>query len=189
MDSLGRRVRNALTTVRPPMPESKTPMGFDFSAEPPCAFSLLTGVDRDGGWMKRVRFDGLVRAERFGDGMRMRRQICFCDGEIRHARAIIYRGIVILNALGNCGPELQPVVTARDTLSFRWIADESSFEQDRRDLDIPQHVKTRVPHTPIEGRNTRQNRGVDRSSQRDVLAIQRIAGVPFLAGARGVVFA
>src|ERR1700694_1708254 len=106
MDSLGSRVRNALTTVRPPMPESKTPIGFDLSAVPPCAFSLLTSFDRDRGWMKRVWFDGFVRAERFGDGTRMRRQICFRDGEVRNARAIIYRGIVILNALGNGRAEL-----------------------------------------------------------------------------------
>src|ERR1700730_14176057 len=116
MDSLGNRVRNALTTVRPPMPESKTPIGRDCSAEPPCAFSLLTGVDRDGGWMKRVRFERLVRAERLADGMRVRRQICFRDGEVRNAGSVIDSSVVILNALGNCGPKLLSIIARRDAL-------------------------------------------------------------------------
>src|SRR5450759_4770686 len=138
--------------------------------------------------MKRVRFEGLVRAERLSDGMRMRRQICFRHGEAWTAGAIIYRGVVILNALGNRRAELLSVITRRDALSFCWIADESSFEQDRRDLDVPQDVKARVAHTAIEDRNPRQDRGVNGSGQRDVLAIERIAGVPFLVGGRDVVF-
>src|SRR5438552_13401171 len=146
MDSLGRRVRSALTTVKPPMPESKTPIGCDLSAEPPCAFPLFTGIDRDGGWMKAVRFERRVRAERLTDGMRMGRQVCFRDGEIRRAGAIIYRGIIIVNAPGNCGPELLPVITRRDALSFPWVADKSSFKQDGRNLDVAQNMKTRVAY-------------------------------------------
>src|ERR1044071_2913245 len=121
--------------------------------------------------------------------MRMGRQIRFRDSKIRNAPAIIYRGIVILYALGNGSTELVPVVGGGDALSFRWIANESSFEQDGRNLDIPQDVKTRVPHTPIKRRNPRQNGSVNRSRQSDILAVERIAGVLFLAGLRGVVFA
>src|SRR5436190_13070543 len=105
--------------------------------------------------MQRIWFDRFVCAERIDDGMRMGRQICFRDGKVCNAGTIIYRGIVILNTLGNGRAELVPVVGGGDALSFRWIADESAFEQDRRDLDVPQDVKTRVPHTTIKGRNTR----------------------------------
>ena len=119
----------------------------------------------------------------------MRRQICFRDSEVRDAGAIIHGGVITLNALGNGDPELLPVVTRRDPLSFRRIADESSLEQDRRDFDVSQNMKARVAHSAIEDRNARQNRGMNGSSQRDVLPIQRIAGVPFQVGARGVMFA
>ena len=114
--------------------------------------------------MKRVRFEGLVRAERLADGMRMRRKVCFCDREVRDAGAIIYGGIVILNTLGNRQTELLSVRTRRDALAFRWIADESCFEQDGWDFDVPQNVKARVAYTSIEDRNPRQNRRVDRGS-------------------------
>src|ERR1039457_2311122 len=100
--------------------------------------------------MKRVRFEGPVCAERLVDGVRVRRQGCSRHGEARNVGAIIYGGVVILNALGNRGPELLSVITRRDALSFGWIADESSFEQDRRDFDVAQDVKTRVAHTAIE---------------------------------------
>ena len=139
--------------------------------------------------MKRIRFGGLVRAERLSDGMRMRRQVCFRNGEAWNTGAIIYRGVVILNALGDRRAELLSVITRRDALSFRWIADESSFEQDCRDLDVPQDVKARVANTAIGGRNSRQNCGVNGGSQRDVLAVERIAGMPFHVGARDMVFA
>ncbi len=107
--------------------------------------------------MEGVRFEGLVRAERLADGMRMRRQVCFRNGEVRNAGTIIYRGIVILNALGNRRAELLSVITRRNALSFCWIADESSFEQDRWDFDVPQDVKARMAHTSIEDRNSRQD--------------------------------
>src|SRR5205814_4885550 len=114
--------------------------------------------------MKRVRFEGLVCAERLSDGMRMRRQVCFRHDEAWNTGAIIYRGVVILNALGDRRAKLLSVITRRDALSFRWIADESSFEQDCRDLNVPQDVKARVANTAIEGRNSRQNRGVNGGS-------------------------
>ena len=51
--------------------------------------------------MVRVRLERFVRTERLADGSRMRGEICFRDGEARYAGAIIHRGIVVLNALGN----------------------------------------------------------------------------------------
>ena len=74
---------------------------------------------------------------------------------VRRAGAIIYRGIVILNAPGNCVPELLPVITRRDALSFPWVADKSSFKQDRRNLDVAQNMKTRVAYASIEDGNLR----------------------------------
>ena len=96
--------------------------------------------------MRRVRFEGLIRAERLRDGLGMRRQVCFRHGEVRDAGAIIYGGVVILNALGNRQAELLSVKTRRDPLSFRWIANESCFEQDRGDFNVPQDVKARVAY-------------------------------------------
>ncbi len=46
-----------------------------------------------------------------------------------------------------------------------------------------------MSHPAIEDRNLRQDRGVNGRRQRDVLAIERIAGVPALVDARVVVFA
>ena len=139
--------------------------------------------------MQRVRCKRLLRAQGLADGPRVGRQIRFRDGEVRDAGAIIHSGIIILNTLGNRQTELLSVITRRDALSFRWIADESSLEQDRGDFDVAQDVKTGVAHPAIEDRNPGQNRGVNGSRQRDVLAVEPIAGVPFQAGARDVVFA
>ena len=84
MDSLGNKVRSALTTVRPPMPESNTPIG--------CALPLLfavslfiTAVDGNRRWMMIRRLDGIFGTERFADRVRVRRQICFRYSEVRAA--------------------------------------------------------------------------------------------------------
>ena len=124
--------------------------------------------------MVRIRLERFVRAERLADGTRMRRQICFRHGEVCHAGAIIDRGVIILNASGNRRAELLPIITGRDALSFRGIADEPGLEEDRRDLDVPQNVKARVAHPSIEWGHFRQDRGVNRGGQSDVLAIECI---------------
>ena len=103
----------------------------------------------------RIRREGFVRAERLADGTRMRRQICFRHREVCHASAIIHRGIIVLNSLGNRRTESLAIITGGDALSFRGIADESGLEQDRRDFDVSQNVKARVAHTPVEDRNPR----------------------------------
>ena len=99
--------------------------------------------------MKRVRVDRLVRARGLISGMSRRRQVRFRQVEIRNAGAIIYSGVVILDAPGNGGSELLPVGTGRDALSLRRIADEPRFEQDGWDLDVPQDVEARVAHAAI----------------------------------------
>src|ERR1044072_2167472 len=153
MDSLGRSVRRAATTVRPPMPESKTPIGREFSAGVPGLASLLAGIDGNGGWMQRVWGQGLVGTQRLADRTGVRRQICFRDREVGHAGTVIHSRVIILNALGNGSPELLPIVCRGDALPFRGIADESSLEQDRRDFDVAQDMEARMAHPAIENRN------------------------------------
>ena len=96
---------------------------------------------------------GFIRAQRLGNRPGVRRQVCFRDREVRYSGAIIQRSVIILNALGNGGPELLAIVSRRDFLSFRRVADESALEQDRRDLDIAQDVEARVAHPAIEDRD------------------------------------
>src|ERR1700752_3428282 len=103
------------------MPESNTPMGLDFST--PGAISLLTGVDRNGGWMVASRFGGFVRTERFANGSCVRRQVRLGHGEVRYAGAIVHGGVVILNSLGDRQAQLLPVISARDALSFCGMTD------------------------------------------------------------------
>src|SRR5688500_9536338 len=101
MDSLGRSVRNALTTVRPPMPESKTPIGLVTPADSAVVVVLFTGTDRDGGRMVMLLLRRGVGPERLVNRTAVRRQIYFCHCEARSRRTIVYRRVIILDSLGD----------------------------------------------------------------------------------------
>jgi hypothetical protein len=47
MDSLGKSARKALTTVNPPIPESKTPIGRVTEADSLSDIALVTAADRN----------------------------------------------------------------------------------------------------------------------------------------------
>ena len=81
-----------------------------------------------------------------------------------------------------------PVLSCRDPLSFRGIADEASLQQDRRNLDVPQDVKARVAHAAIEDRDSRKDRGVNGSSQRDILPSSALPACLLIVGVRQVIF-
>src|SRR5688572_17984686 len=100
IDSLGSSVRNALTTVRPPMPESKTPIGLAPAVDSSFVIALFTGADRDRGRMMMLLLRRRVGPQRFGDRAAVRRQVYFRHREARARRTIIDRGIVILDAQG-----------------------------------------------------------------------------------------
>src|SRR5918997_1537268 len=98
MDSLGKARRSALTTVSPPMPESKTPIG---RASPPEMFLGFSTTDRDRRRLLFVfRSRRLPRLQRIGDRSRVRRQTLSDDSESPvAARAVIDRGVVALHTL------------------------------------------------------------------------------------------
>src|SRR5436190_1369141 len=135
-----------------------------------------------------IGFGRIVPVERFADRSSVRREVRPGDGEVRHAGAVVGGSVVILNALGDRGAELLSVISGRDPLSFRGIADKSAFQQDRRDFDVSQNVEARVAHSAVKDGKSRQNGGVNGSSQRNVLTINRVAGATAV-GARDVVFA
>ena len=113
----------------------------------------------------------------------------FATGEVRHAgRAIIYRGVVILDAQGNRGAESLTIMTRRDPLSFLGIADKSALDEHRRDFHVAQNMKAGMFHAPVKGAKPRQNCRVNRSRERDVLAILRVAGLARHVRRRDVMF-
>src|SRR5437588_8258691 len=98
MDSLGKSARKALTTVNPPMPESKTPIGRVARVDTLSAMGLVAAGDGNG----RRMIPGSNRrlgSQRFADGMGVRREAHLGDGKVRALCPIIHRGIVILDAL------------------------------------------------------------------------------------------
>src|SRR4051794_26688256 len=81
----------------------------------------------------------------------MERHVYLCYREARALGPIIYRGVVILNALRNGGAKPLPVIAGRDLLAFRGAAQEPAFDEHCRDLHVAQDMKTRVLHPAIEG--------------------------------------
>src|SRR5688572_7701833 len=160
-------MRNALTTVRPPMPESKTPIGLIASAGPPVVGALFTGADRDRGWMVMLLFRRRVGPERLGNRTAVRRQVHLRHGEAGSGRLVIYRGVVILDAESNGVAEALAIITCRDPRSFVGMANKTALDEHRRDLHVAQHMKTRVFNPAVKGAQPRQNSRVDRCGQRN----------------------
>lgn len=81
-------------------------------------------------------------------------QIDFSRRKACRGRPVIDGGIVIQNTLRNSSCHALPVVRCRDALSFLRMAQKSSLNQNRRNFDISQHMKTRVPDTAVKAGKT-----------------------------------
>src|SRR5688572_19268415 len=126
--------------------------------------------------------------ERFGDRTAVRRQVYFRHREAGPGRPVIYCGVVILDAESNGVAETLAIVTGRDPRSFVGMADKTALDEHRRDLHVAQHMKTRVFHPAVKGPQPRQNRRVDRSGQRNILAILRVTRLARHVGRRDMMF-
>src|SRR3954452_4301573 len=148
MDSLGKARRNALTTVSPPIPESKTPIG---RVSPPLADRrvslLLVGTDGDRRLLRRGR--GLLQVQRRHLERRTRRQIRLYERESGIRRAIVHGRVERLDTLGNGGSELLTVWMGADAQAFRGIGQEAAFEQNSRHRDVAQNFEPSVPDAAI----------------------------------------
>src|ERR1700732_1467577 len=152
--SLGSRSRRALTTVKPPMPESNTPIGCEL---PPSANGFVDGrivlvstANGNGRPIVTTNFRHRI-AQRFGNGLRMWRQRFpgRSKGLTAH-RAEVYRRIIVLNPLGDSSGDIFTKLRGGNALAFHGIAQKPAFDQDRRDFDISQNMKAGMLYAAIK---------------------------------------
>src|SRR4051812_38733190 len=101
----------------------------------------------------------------------------FCgSGEGRAAGAEIYGGVIILHSLSDRSSDFLPELRRSDTLSFGAVAQKTTFHQDCRDPDLPQHMKPGMFDPAIEHRDAREDHCMNGGTQSDVMFILTVTG-------------